>query len=607
MLWLVTTALAAKVSEASMREWLVELMPEIEIETGETFVDQPRLVLDTRPYLVAEEARYQKKMNDFLGISETATKPIDLTMIAYYSLTSQQIFVVHETLLEIFESVEADDDLLGPFVRCSIAHELTHALQHQRAQLEREDWTDPGVEALLEGQATLVARNVCGSVHGGDFSDAVAQVDMVSSLDPADKHAFKYGYGRRYVERLVAAGPQHRAVWAAFANPPTKAQIVAEVEAATVPGWRNAAALESATAMLVNGVGTAESAPASATGLLGGVRTTGLQTTHIVRAEGGLVSRRDGGMRTAMAAAFRIVDPKEAVVAVQERRVGLVGRSVRMFGGAGSIESRTVTAKVPKFRGVPHDDIVLAKYDMASGEYRELWVARAGMLVGVAAWWAGGRVPKLEEAALEILAAFPAGLPHVGPLIGASPERPPPAVAAGFAISQMLSAAVEGDLPKCVALSKRYAAEVPAEDRSEVLSRGYSCAVETRQVAACDSFLADLPFAPPYETASVHAQMLYAAGRRPEALTLLEQAVVSRSEDAVHRDSNLLIAYSEARRWADARRMLRDGIAEADAKLFAATTFYNAGFTKEALSIAKVACPQAGDQARRSGICERYD
>ena len=130
LLW-VTLAFAARVSEKQMQRWLVELVPAVEAAAGRRFVERPELVLDDRArvekLLLDNAVRFER----FAPGSMPTAPTIDPGIIALYSLNTQRVYVVTESVLSIFERVVDDTALLEPFVRCAIAHELTHALQHQ--------------------------------------------------------------------------------------------------------------------------------------------------------------------------------------------------------------------------------------------------------------------------------------------------------------------------------------------------------------------------------------------------------------------------------------------------------------------------------------------
>lgn len=124
---------------------------------------------------------------------------------------------------------------LTPNVRSTLVHELTHALQDQWFELDRDDLDDRDDEAstafdgVVEGDAVRIEEEYVRTLPrdeaaaaegdaGGDFSD-VPQV-LLQSI------AFPYVYGPRFVEELVEVGGNAR-VDEAFRRPPeTSEQII---------------------------------------------------------------------------------------------------------------------------------------------------------------------------------------------------------------------------------------------------------------------------------------------------------------------------------------------------------------------------------------------
>ena len=127
-------------------------------------------------------------------------------------------------------------DQLTPYVRSTLAHELTHALQAQYFNLEKlrsghaDD--DSAVTALVEGDAVRIQNTyeqtmsqsdqqllvqeqqaLSGQANGENSKDGIPQF-MV------DQAQFPYDFGPTFVAALAAKGGNH-SVDAAFRNPPT--------------------------------------------------------------------------------------------------------------------------------------------------------------------------------------------------------------------------------------------------------------------------------------------------------------------------------------------------------------------------------------------------
>ncbi|MGH9017280.1 MAG: hypothetical protein ACRDY1_05985 [Acidimicrobiales bacterium] len=140
---------------------------------------------------------------------------------------------------------------LTPFVRVTLAHELTHALQDQYFDLTKLDEDTPGdgsaLDALIEGDAVRVQNAYEQTLSAADqrsyekasgqfggSSGATAKVPEILS-DMAD---YPYVFGPTFVDDLVAAGGT-AAIDNAFRHPPlAQAQILDPV--AYPVGWKPA-------------------------------------------------------------------------------------------------------------------------------------------------------------------------------------------------------------------------------------------------------------------------------------------------------------------------------------------------------------------------------
>ena len=125
---------------------------------------------------------------------------------------------------------------LTPYVRVTLAHELTHALQDQYFNLNRmksghaDD--DEAVTALIEGDAVRVQDDYESQLPASDqtlydqeqssVSGSARNANTRSSIPPflIDQSTFPYDFGPTFVAALVSEGG-NRQVDDAFRNPPT--------------------------------------------------------------------------------------------------------------------------------------------------------------------------------------------------------------------------------------------------------------------------------------------------------------------------------------------------------------------------------------------------
>ena len=135
--------------------------------------------------------------------------------------------------------VRSDSD--GPLVRSVIAHELTHALDDQHADLDRPelaeaaDGSDWAFLALVEGSAKRVENAYVAELDADDQAQLEADkldlaIDQMGTLlsNPlvlAQILTSPYEYGAPFVEQLVARGGT-AALDDAFARPPTSSEQI---------------------------------------------------------------------------------------------------------------------------------------------------------------------------------------------------------------------------------------------------------------------------------------------------------------------------------------------------------------------------------------------
>jgi len=133
---------------------------------------------------------------------------------------------------------------LSPYVRITIAHELTHALDDQHFDLDRpeydaaDDETWYGFSALVEGSATRVERAYRQALSDDDRAAALAEeTELASGVDPTavpfalvEEIISPYVDGEAFVEALLDDGGQD-ALDGAFAEPPSTSEQVLEPDA----------------------------------------------------------------------------------------------------------------------------------------------------------------------------------------------------------------------------------------------------------------------------------------------------------------------------------------------------------------------------------------
>jgi NACalpha-BTF3-like transcription factor len=132
---------------------------------------------------------------------------------------------------------------LSPYVRTTLAHEITHALQDQNFHINHpeydkaEDEIGIGFSAIAEGDALRVEETYRSSMSKRDQQDAAAEERKAAgNINPKDIPlvlsqllVFPYTEGPQLVSALVKAGGQAR-LDSAFTKPPTTTEQVMHPE-----------------------------------------------------------------------------------------------------------------------------------------------------------------------------------------------------------------------------------------------------------------------------------------------------------------------------------------------------------------------------------------
>ena len=122
---------------------------------------------------------------------------------------------------------------LTPNVRSTLVHELTHALQDQWFEIDRDNLDDRDDEAgsafdgLVEGDAVRIEQEYVRTLSSKEAAAAEGEAPDLSDVPPVllQSVAFPYVYGPRFVEELVKVGGNAR-VDEAFRRPPETSEHI---------------------------------------------------------------------------------------------------------------------------------------------------------------------------------------------------------------------------------------------------------------------------------------------------------------------------------------------------------------------------------------------
>jgi hypothetical protein len=230
-------------SAAELRAAVDEISAVVEAERGLAFTEPVDVEL-------AGEGEFQRRLLDDFdeGVDDLRNAEV---LLKAFGLVEPDIDLVEamRTLLGAgvvgFYDPETDElvvrgTALTPYVRTTIAHELTHALDDQRFDLDRPEYDDAddeidfGFSALVEGNARRVEDAYRAGLSDEDRLDAAAEeLSLGGGLDLGDVPlvlvdliSAPYGLGHDFVVQLLDDGGQE-ALDAAFDAPPrTSEQVI---------------------------------------------------------------------------------------------------------------------------------------------------------------------------------------------------------------------------------------------------------------------------------------------------------------------------------------------------------------------------------------------
>jgi hypothetical protein len=234
---------APPASPAELRAAVDEISAAVEAERGLAFTEAVDVEL-------AGEGEFQRRLLDDFDEEVDDLRDTEVLLKAF-GLVEAEVDLVEamRTLLGAgvvgFYDPETDElvvrgTVLTPYVRTTIAHELTHALDDQRFDLDRPEYDDAddeiafGFSALVEGNARRVEDAYRAGLSDEERLDAAAEeLSLGGGLDLGDVPlvlvdliSAPYGLGHDFVVQLLDDGGQE-ALDAAFDAPPrTSEQVI---------------------------------------------------------------------------------------------------------------------------------------------------------------------------------------------------------------------------------------------------------------------------------------------------------------------------------------------------------------------------------------------
>jgi hypothetical protein len=231
-------------SETDLQAAVDEISAMVERERGLNFTDPVEVEL-------AGEGDFQQRLLEDFDEDVDELRQTEVLLKAF-GLVGPDVDLVESmrTLLGAgvvgFYDPETDElvvrgTALTPYIRTTIAHELTHALDDQHFDLDRPEYDDAddevgfGFGALVEGNARRVEDAYVATLSDEERLDAAAEeLALGGDLDLGDVPlvlirliSAPYGLGQSFVDTLIDEGGQS-ALDAAFAAPPRTSEQVIE-------------------------------------------------------------------------------------------------------------------------------------------------------------------------------------------------------------------------------------------------------------------------------------------------------------------------------------------------------------------------------------------
>lgn len=600
LLALVLAARAATITEADASRMVDDLAPLVEEAAGRTFVERPRIGIASRSAIAGRMRRSRRFSADDGGARDLAD------VLGIYLFGTQEIFLVSDSIERLFTAARYGPALLEPLTRCVVAHELVHALQHQRAahSVEAEDEV---ARALLEGHADHVAGQVCG--EGVAWLDRVQGLDVPASRSADDRIAFAYGYAEAFVRRLEEVAGR-AGVWSLLEGAPPPRDLIARVGGTGLPGgWADPGILAPiglAAGANPDGELRAEAlAPWDALGQLAPRAGT-------LVGVGGLGWRSEVGEHQVQVLAFLLSDERAARRFLHARReeIRLPRFNTPVESGLVRQSQFGVLWKTRKAAGV--DRTQAARMEVGGDRrYVEAWAARGRLLFGVAANDFHLKVSTVDAALAALVAMGWADVPTSEDLaeddrrallaLGDAPPAPD-AVAWSWRADQLVPAFTRGDWGACVAHVEATAADVPPRGRDRLLALGLECALNGRDLTAAMRLIDRVaePASVPEDLRVVLAGHLGSAGRPTDVLAVLPATgtgELRRAVDGLRLEANVALG-----RLDEVERIVRIGVAPPDLRAWAAVELARAGRVTAARQALAAACPELDGAPRRA--CE---
>lgn len=234
---LLTLPAAASAPLPEAAHLFAAVVPAFEAEARVSFSEIPPLIVSNVEEMVltyvSERYREGAPRESLFSLAQAYQEELE-QFPAYYDLETKEIYVLEDVVAELREDAE-----LGPvegWLPCVLAHELTHAMQHQLGWVT----TRSANRWIFEGHANHLGARVCAAMGLEEGLALMQQMHRpVPALAPRTLAAvpeevrdLALGYGYSWILfDMVYAREGDAGVEAMLLDPPSRVEVVARVVA----------------------------------------------------------------------------------------------------------------------------------------------------------------------------------------------------------------------------------------------------------------------------------------------------------------------------------------------------------------------------------------
>ncbi len=239
---------AGRSSRMAIEQTVEEIAPLVAQIAGRRFTQVPGVLIADIPRI--EQVLYEEQVHLLRNATDLGTEAARREaraavantgglFVGKYGFLDHNLYIVPGAVRAALAEEGLDPTLESAVLELVIAHELTHALQDQQADLDESVIHQSGKDAvmalncLIEGHAVWVHEQVGRARGHPEAVDAVARIlgyDLGSphGVDPGRYYtSYVYGQGRTFVEHhLTRGGPE--AVWTLFVHPPLSSSMIVD-------------------------------------------------------------------------------------------------------------------------------------------------------------------------------------------------------------------------------------------------------------------------------------------------------------------------------------------------------------------------------------------